>query len=126
MITRALLSLARPITLITTVASLLFVADVVPAHANVSQGFVAGAGAVSDDFNDEGVTDYNSHNTSLATGLWQAILWADGAIESNGTTYDLSDVDCDFGPTTTATTRNWQSTHGVGVDGSAGPQTWGR
>jgi hypothetical protein len=96
-------------------------------QADTAQGVVAGTGDVSDDFNDEGVVDFNTRNTSNAVGLWQAILWADGAIELNGTTFDELDIDCDFGPNTTAATKNWQSTHGVTpVDGSAGPKTFGR
>lgn len=95
-------------------------------QASTTEGFVAGAGDVNDDFGDEGEIDSNSHTQSMATGLWQAILWADGAIESNGSAFDTSDIDCDFGPNTTAATRNWQSTHGVSVDGSAGPQTLSR
>jgi Putative peptidoglycan binding domain len=97
-----------------------------PAEANVSQGFLAGAGVVTDDFGDEGTLSTSSHANSYATGYWQAILWADGALESNGTTFDEADIDCQFGPNTAAATRNWQSTHGVGVDGVVGPQTFGR
>ena len=117
---------ARAISIVIATASLVFFAGAVPAQANVSQGWVAGSGDVSDDFNDEGVTDINTHRQSIATGLWQTILWADGAIESNGTAFDLADIDCDFGPNTQAATRNWQSTQHIGVDGSAGPQTWGK
>jgi peptidoglycan hydrolase-like protein with peptidoglycan-binding domain len=95
-------------------------------QADTAQGMVAGTGDVSDDFNDEGVVDFNTRNTSNAVGLWQAILWADGAIESNGSIFDEADIDCDFGPNTTAATRSWQSTHGVHVDGSAGPITFKR
>jgi hypothetical protein len=97
-----------------------------PAGANVAQGAVAGTGIASDDWNDEGVVDRNSHAVSGATGLWQLVLYADGAIEQNGSVYDLDDVDCDFGPNTQAATRSWQGTHSVGVDGSAGPQTFTR
>ncbi len=97
-----------------------------PAQANVSQGFLAGAGTVTDDFGDEGPLSQTQHANSFATGFWQAILWADGAIESNGTAFDEADIDCRFGPNTAAATRNWQSTHGVGVDGIVGPETFGR
>lgn len=89
-------------------------------QASVAEGFVAGAGVIeTDDFGDEGPVDSSSRRFSMATGLWQAILWADGAIES-------SDIDCDFGPNTTAATRNWQRTRGLEADGSAGPKTFGR
>ncbi|HET7501258.1 MAG TPA: peptidoglycan-binding domain-containing protein [Kofleriaceae bacterium] len=94
-------------------------------QASVSEGFVAGSGGVNDDFGDEGPVDSNSRRSSLAAGMWQAILWADGAKESNGTAFDASDIDCDFGPNTTAATRDWQATEGVTVDGSAGPMTLG-
>src|SRR5262245_40940534 len=90
---------------------------------SVSEKFVAGSGVVTDDFGDEGPVDSNSHPSSLAAGMWQAILWADGAHEHDGTAFDASDIDCQFGSNTTTTTMNWQSTHGVGPDGSAGPQT---
>jgi hypothetical protein len=94
-------------------------------QASVSEGFVAGAGPVNDDFGDEGPVDSNSHRQSLAAGLWQTILWADGAIELDGTAFDTSDIDCDFGPNTTAATRSWQARHRISdVDGSAGPKTF--
>ena len=95
-------------------------------QASVSEGFVAGTFAVTDDFGDEGPVDDISHSSSLAAGMWQAILFADGATEQNGTAFDASDIDCQFGPNTTAATKSWQSTHGLtgaDVDGSAGPQT---
>jgi hypothetical protein len=96
-------------------------------QASVAEGFVAGTDIATDDFGDEGPVDSNSRRQSLAAGMWQAILWADGAIEENGTVFDASDIDCDFGPNTTAATRNWQARHGLSdVDGSAGPQTLGR
>jgi peptidoglycan hydrolase-like protein with peptidoglycan-binding domain len=60
-----------------------------------------------------------SHRQSIATGLWQAVLYADGYLSQSG-------VDCDFGPNTTSATRAWQGAHSVGVDGSVGPQTLGR
>ncbi|MEV6104243.1 peptidoglycan-binding protein [Streptomyces sp. NPDC051940] len=101
------------------------------AAASTSQGYVYGGGwgqYLWDDWNDEGVVDQNSHRISNATGLWQLVLWADGAIEQNGTRFDLSDVDCDFGPNTAYATASWQRAIGQGAlddDGSAGPLTWG-
>lgn len=98
-------------------------------QASTAEGFVAGAGLVNDDFNDEGPVDSSNHRSSMATGLWQAILWADGAIETDGTSFDAADIDCDFGTNTTAATKSWQSTHGftgTDVDGKAGPMTFGR
>lgn len=117
---------SRRVTALTVLVLAVILGLVAPAHASVSQGFIAGAGVVTDDFGDEGTLSQSQHANSYATGLWQAILWADGAIESNGTTYDDVDIDCQFGPNTAAATRNWQSMHGVGVDGIVGPQTFGR
>jgi peptidoglycan hydrolase-like protein with peptidoglycan-binding domain len=97
-----------------------------PAHASVSQGYVGGAGTVTDDWGDEGTLSQTSHANSNATRLWQVVLWADGAIESDGTTFDAADIDCHFGPNTYAATRNWQSRHAVTVDGLVGPGTFGR
>ncbi|GIG67018.1 peptidoglycan-binding domain-containing protein [Phytomonospora endophytica] len=100
-----------------------------PAEASPAEGMVKAnvPGPLSDDWKDEGVVDRNTRAYSAATGLWQAVLWADGAIERDGTRYDESDIDCEFGPNTQAATRNWQSvTGGLAVDGSAGPLTWGR
>jgi hypothetical protein len=98
-------------------------------QASVADGFVAGTGVVTDDFGDEGPVDVDSHPSSLAAGMWQAILYADGAHKADGTTFAASDIDCDFGPNTKAATENWQGTHGfkgAAVDGSAGPETLGR
>ncbi|GIG68745.1 peptidoglycan-binding domain-containing protein [Phytomonospora endophytica] len=97
-----------------------------PAEASVSQGWVAATtNWLGDDWDDEGEVSRNSHAYSGATGLWQAVLWADGAIESNGTRYDAEDIDCEFGPNTEAATRSWQrTTGGLSVDGQAGPRTW--
>lgn len=94
------------------------------ASASVSQGYVVGGGwgaSVQDDFGDEGPLDSSSHRTSMATALWQDILWADGLLPASG-------IDCDYGPNTTAATKNWQTKFGAGsldVDGSAGPKTMG-
>ncbi|WP_217550914.1 peptidoglycan-binding protein [Streptomyces sp. GbtcB6] len=98
------------------------------ATASVSQGYVVGGGwggSVQDDFGDEGPLDSSSHRTSLATALWQQILWADGLLPASG-------VDCDYGPNTTAATKGWQAKFGIysdtgslEKDGSAGPKTMG-
>jgi peptidoglycan hydrolase-like protein with peptidoglycan-binding domain len=97
-----------------------------PAHANVAQGFVAGTTQwLSDDWADEGEVATNSHAYSGATGLWQAVLWADGAIERDGTRFDEGDIDCEFGPNTYQATRDWQAKKGgLSVDGRAGKNTW--
>ncbi|MFF0653863.1 MULTISPECIES: peptidoglycan-binding domain-containing protein [Micromonospora] len=109
--------------LTTTVGIIGFVA---PAHANTSQGFVAGSGAVTDDFGDEGTVSRSSHTRSGATGLWQYILWADGAKESDGSAFDASDIDCDFGPNTEYATKDWQRRYGLSADGVVGTGTFGR
>jgi hypothetical protein len=78
--------------------------------------------AATNDHDDGGARSYSG-----ATGLWQAVLWADGAIERDGTRLDESDIDCEFGLNTEAATRSWQSsTGGLTVDGRAGPRTWGK
>ena len=97
-----------------------------PAHATTAEGWFAGTGVITDDWGDEGLLSTSHNRVSHATKLWQLVLVADGAIEQDGTTYDLSDVDCDFGPNTAYATRRWQSAHGVGSDGIVGPQTLGR
>ncbi|MDI5937642.1 MULTISPECIES: peptidoglycan-binding domain-containing protein [Micromonospora] len=97
-----------------------------PAEANTSEGYVAGGGVVTDDFGDEGTVSQSSHRYSGATGLWQLILWADGAKESDGTNYDYADIDCDFGPNTVAATKNWQQRYGLTADGVVGTATFGR
>jgi len=94
-----------------------------PAQASVSQGYVAGSGTVTDDWGDEGEMATNAHRYSGATGMWQWVLYADGATESNGTAFDESDIDCDFGSNTTAATKSWQRSHGLDDDGRAGPNT---
>lgn len=106
---------------------LVAVGSAAPAQANPAEGYISGApGLLTNDWANEGEITRWSHAYSNAAGMWQAILWADGAIEQNGTTFDESDIDCEFGPNTEYATRNWQSRHQVGVDGRVGPQTFGR
>jgi peptidoglycan hydrolase-like protein with peptidoglycan-binding domain len=95
------------------------VASPTVAHATHAEGFISGFDDPTNDWADEGTMSSASHRQSIATGLWQAVLYADGYLSQSG-------VDCDFGPNTTAATRAWQSAHSVGVDGSVGPQTLGR
>lgn len=94
---------------------------VVPAVAQAThaEGFISGFDDPTNDWGDEGTMSSSNHRQSIATGLWQAVLYADGYLSVSG-------VDCDFGPNTTAATRSWQRDHGVGIDGSVGPQTLGR
>jgi hypothetical protein len=97
-----------------------------PAGAAPSHGYVQGAGAVTDDWGDEGIFSRSDISVGWAVGLWQAVLYADGANESDGTDFDLADIDCQFGPNTERATINWQRTHNVDDDGEAGPVTLGR
>jgi peptidoglycan hydrolase-like protein with peptidoglycan-binding domain len=96
------------------------------ASASTSQGYIAGAGTLTNDWGDEGLLSTASHAHSNATALWQAVLWADGARESNGTYFDYSDIDCHFGSNTKAATKNWQKVHDLSQDGVVGPHTFGR
>ncbi|MCI3275010.1 peptidoglycan-binding domain-containing protein [Streptomyces cylindrosporus] len=100
-----------------------------PASASVSQGYIAGTGSASDDWKDEGTLSSTSHAKSNATALVQVLLWADGAKEKDGTTFDYADIDGKYGPNTTAAVKSWQKklnselgTH-LTVDGKAGPKT---
>lgn len=105
--------------------ALLLSLGAMPASASVAQGFVGGANGITDDWGDEGTLSQSSHAHSGATYLWQWVLYADGANEINGTNFDQSDIDGDFGPNTDTATRNWQSSHHIGVDGEVGNQTFG-
>ncbi|MEV5612846.1 peptidoglycan-binding domain-containing protein [Streptomyces sp. NPDC052225] len=97
-----------------------------PASASASDGYVSGGSSVYDDFGDEGTLSSSSHSSSNAGCLWQVILYADGAIEQNGTRFDVSDIDGHFGKNTWFATRNWQKRHGVTVDGAVGGKTFGK
>jgi hypothetical protein len=59
-----------------------------PASANVSEGYVAGAGMVTDDWGDEGALSQNSHARVFANGLWQWVLYAEGATAASLRTAD--------------------------------------
>ncbi|MEU5387894.1 peptidoglycan-binding domain-containing protein [Kitasatospora cineracea] len=87
------------------------------ASASTSQGYIAGSGAVTDDFGDEGILSQTSYANSGATALWQAILYGDG--------FSVT-VDGQFGPQTAAATKSWQSAHGLSADGVVGPNTWAK
>lgn len=88
--------------------------------------YVYGAGPYIGDWTNEGVVDRNTHASSNATCLWQAILWADGFLTASG-------VDGVFGTGTYNATKAWQNEENyynpdanLTVDGSAGKATWGR
>lgn len=94
--------------------------SVAPASASVANGVIGGAGwgsAVNDDWNDEGPLDSTSNRHSRATALWQLVLRAEGLYSGS--------IDCDYGPATTAATKNFQARFHLKVDGSAGPLTMG-
>lgn len=98
-----------------------------PASSIAAQSYIDGSGSkVTDDWGDEGQLSTTSHSHSNATGLWQVILWADGAKESNGTKFDYSDIDCKFSPNTKAATKSWQAGEGLTKDGIVGTKTFGR
>ncbi|MCG5448271.1 MULTISPECIES: peptidoglycan-binding domain-containing protein [Micromonospora] len=90
-----------------------------PASANVSQGYVAGSGTWTDDWNDEGPISASTRSYNNVVAMWQKILVADGYLAASG-------VDCRFGAVTTAATRRWQSDRGLVSDGVVGPKTLAR
>ncbi|MFI2711605.1 peptidoglycan-binding protein [Micromonospora sp. NPDC018662] len=87
-----------------------------PASASVSQGYIAGSGTWTDDWGDEGPVSASTRSHSNVVAMWQMILWADGYLAR-------SDVDCRFGPATTAATKQWQSDRGLVSDGVVGSKT---
>ncbi|MGW0560007.1 peptidoglycan-binding domain-containing protein [Streptomyces sp. NPDC003016] len=96
-----------------------------PASANISQGYVFGTGTITDDWGDEGpLWAGGRYQLSNAVGLWQYVLWAEGAIEQNGTVYDYSDIDCDFGDNTAYATKRLQARWGLDADGEVGSNTF--
>ncbi|MEW2431234.1 peptidoglycan-binding domain-containing protein [Micromonospora sp. NPDC047644] len=90
-----------------------------PASASVSQGYVAGSGTWTDDWNDEGPISASTRSYNNVVAMWQLILWADGYLARSG-------VDCRFGPVTTAATKKWQTARGLVGDGVVGPRTLAR
>ncbi|WP_411099871.1 peptidoglycan-binding domain-containing protein [Streptomyces sp. x-45] len=96
-----------------------------PASANVSQGVVFGSGTITDDWGDEGpLWTESKYRVSNAVGLWQYVLWAEGATEQNGTAFDYADIDCDYGPNTTYATKKLQARWGLAADGAVGGDTF--
>ncbi|MEV5847992.1 peptidoglycan-binding protein [Streptomyces sp. NPDC048179] len=94
-------------------------ASTAPASASASQGYITMAtGAVTSDWGDEGNLSTSSHAHSSATGLWQAVLYADGYLSASG-------IDCRFGSGTKAATKKFQSHfHSGTADGIAGKKTF--
>jgi len=107
---------------VTTVA----VGVATPAEATVADGQVTGFDEITDDWGDEGPLSRSSYSFSGATGMWQRVLYADGAVERDGTTFDQVDMDCSFGPNTEYATRDWQRRHGLAADGIVGRNTLSR
>jgi len=107
----------RAVAMATTVATIgALVIAAAPASASVSQGYVAGSGTWTDDWADEGPISASTRSYNNVVAMWQMILWADGYIAR-------SEVDCRFGPVTTAATKRWQSARGLVSDGVVGPKT---
>ncbi|MFI9832916.1 peptidoglycan-binding protein [Streptomyces sp. NPDC051913] len=100
-----------------------------PASAAYSDGYVRGYGIYGDDWGDEGgakMSNGGGWNESNAVCLWQKILWAEGANETNGTNFDAADVTGYFGDNTEHGTRELQARWGLTVDGLVGNNTFGR
>jgi hypothetical protein len=87
-----------------TVAALGFSAA--PASAKMSDGYVRGYDEYDGDWSDEGTLGIHWDDNSNAVCLWQKILWAEGAEESNGTAFDQSDIDGHFGESTAHATED--------------------
>ncbi|MBZ3905516.1 MULTISPECIES: peptidoglycan-binding domain-containing protein [Streptomyces] len=96
-----------------------------PASAAASDGYVRGAGSIYDDFGDEGTLSTSSYATSNLACFWQNVLYAEGAIESNGTVVDRSDIDGVFGANSKAATKSLQKRWGLADDGLVGEKTFG-
>ncbi|WP_416982096.1 peptidoglycan-binding domain-containing protein [Streptomyces sp. T028] len=101
-----------------------------PAAANTGDGYVRGYDAYEGDWGDEGVLKFGGdYDHSNATCLWQKVLWAEGATEIDGTTFDEEDIDGIFGRNTELATSSMQG-HGRWdleyVDGIVGSTTFGR
>lgn len=97
-----------------------------PASASVAEGGIIGAGVVTNDWGDEGPLSATQHANSYAVGVWQWVLYAERVKESDGTTFDLADIDCRFGANTTYATKQLQKKWTLSQDGIVGPATFGR
>lgn len=86
--------------------------------ANASRGYVDGTAAENDDWGDEAtLCDGCAHSDSNYALMWQAVLYADLA------DFPADELDCDFGPTTAAYTRQWQAEMGLPQTGQLDPDT---
>ena len=83
-----------------------------PAHAAKSDGYVRGYDTYVGDWGDEGTLSRG--DSSNAVCLWQKILWAEGAEEQDGTSFDQSDIDGHFGGNTAHATHDLTGKYLVG------------
>ncbi|WP_424849349.1 peptidoglycan-binding domain-containing protein [Streptomyces sp. SAI-129] len=102
-----------------------------PASAKISDGYVRGYDTYVGDWGDEGTVSTLSYPQNNAVCLWQTILWAEGANESDGTDFDGTDIDGIFGGNTHGATKRLQVKWGLAssydkADGMVGPVTFGR
>ncbi|WP_405795918.1 peptidoglycan-binding protein [Streptomyces sp. NBC_01506] len=100
-----------------------------PAAAAKSDGYVRGYNDYKGDWSDEGELAFDGgswFDDNNAVCLWQKILWAEGAEETNGSYFDAADVDGQFGPNTLGATEFLQDRWGLRVDGVVGGSTFGR
>ncbi|MDX2939533.1 peptidoglycan-binding domain-containing protein [Streptomyces ipomoeae] len=100
-----------------------------PASAKISDGWVRGYDTFKGDWGDEGDLSRTSpFANSNATCLWQRILWAEGAsaVGYDNKLFEKGHIDGSYGYRTHYTTRSLQSRWGLGNDGIAGNDTWGR
>ncbi|TPQ16659.1 peptidoglycan-binding domain-containing protein [Streptomyces sporangiiformans] len=103
---------------------------VTPASAAMSDGYVRGYDTYVGDWGDEGEFGHGvywyPYNSTNAVCLWQKILWAEGAEESDHSTFDQADIDGHFGANTQYATETLQARWRLDHDGVVGPLTFGR
>ncbi|WP_322657125.1 peptidoglycan-binding domain-containing protein [Streptomyces justiciae] len=92
----------------------------------MSDGYVRGYDTYVGDWGDEGVLKLGGSNSN-AVCLWQTVLWAEGAQEIDGTSFDQADIDGIFGRNTELATSSMQGRWDLEyVDGIVGSTTFGR
>ncbi|MFG2732554.1 peptidoglycan-binding protein [Streptomyces canus] len=113
--------------MVSSLAAGAFVLSPSPASAAASDGYVRGYGEWEGDWGDEGEITRWAFDDSNAACLWQKVLWAEGAREVDGTTFDQADIDGDFGSNTERATEWLQAKWNLQYfDGRAGPESFGR
>ncbi|KNX36832.1 peptidoglycan-binding domain-containing protein [Luteipulveratus halotolerans] len=70
-------------------------------------------------------TYVNRYDTGYCVRMAQTLLKGPFTVNTGGFTANLA-IDGSFGPATEAATVKYQRSQGILVDGSVGPQTWGR